>query len=224
MGGPARAGRRPARADAQNKSARAAEPGRSDVARARAAWRAARPRLGPARLVFRDETWAATNRTRRSARGPRGGRAVCPVPCGHGKTTTVVAARRCDRRTAPRVIDGAMTGDHFGADVRPVLVPERRPGGVVVPDSRSGRQRAEAAAAIRAAGAEVRFPPPSSPDRNPIELAFSKRKAPLRAAAERTVEGLWGFLGRALDAFTPDECRNDLRHRGYDATAHRRPL
>jgi transposase len=40
----------------------------------------------------------------------------------------------------------------------------------------------------------------------------------LREAAERTVEGLWSALGRLLDQFSPDECRNYFRHRGYAAT------
>jgi hypothetical protein len=54
-----------------------------------------------------------------------------------------------------------------------------------------------------------------------MELAFAKLKALLRAAGERTVEGLWDFLGAARDAFSPEECRNYFRHCGYpipDAT------
>ena len=63
-------------------------------------------------------------------------------------------------------------------------------------------------AAIEAAGAELRFLPPYSPDFNPIENAFSKLKAMLRKAAERTRDGLWSAVGDAIEAFTPDECAN----------------
>ena len=42
----------------------------------------------------------------------------------------------------------------------------------------------------RAAGAELLFLPPYSPDYNPIEFVFSKLKALLRKTAERTVEAL----------------------------------
>jgi transposase len=174
--------------------------------------------------VFVDETWATTNMTRRSARGPRGQRVVCPVPCGRWQTTTFVAALRSDRLTAPMVIDGAMTGDLFVAYVRQVLAPELRPGDVVVLDNLGCHKRAEAARAIRAAGAEILFLPPYSPDLNPIELVFAKLKALLRSAEERDVDGLWQFLGRALDAFAPQECRNYLRHAGYGATANCKPL
>ena len=48
-----------------------------------------------------------------------------------------------------------------------------------------------AKAAIEAAGAELRYLPPYSPDFNPIEKAFSRLKAMLRKIGERTVSGLW---------------------------------
>jgi hypothetical protein len=57
--------------------------------------------------------------------------------------------------------------------------------------------------------------PPYSPDLNPIELVFSKLKRLLRDAAERTVEALWQTIGRLLDRFTPNECQNYIRHRGF---------
>ncbi|MGV8953459.1 MAG: hypothetical protein ACOH2M_20350, partial [Cypionkella sp.] len=51
-----------------------------------------------------------------------------------------------------------------------------------------------------------------------IELAFSKFKALLRKAAERTVPPLWGSIGETLKAFTPQECSNYFRHDGYAPT------
>jgi transposase len=189
------------------------------VSRRRAEWRAGQPGLDPERLVFVDETWASTAMARRYGRSPKGRRLVCPIPHGHWKTTTFVAALRAGGLTAPTVIDGAMTGDLFAAYAAQVLAPELRPGDVVVLDNLAAHKRAAARAAIEAAGAEVRFLPPYSPDLNPIEPAFAKLKALLRAAGLRTVDGLWAFLGQALDAFAPDECRNYFRHCGYpDAT------
>ncbi|MCA3756854.1 MAG: transposase, partial [Phenylobacterium sp.] len=72
-------------------------------------------------------------------------------------------------------------------------------------------------AMIEAAGAELRFLPPYSPDFNPIEKAFSKLKALLRKAAERTVGALWDAIGRFIDLFTPTECANSFKSCGYDA-------
>jgi transposase len=71
---------------------------------------------------------------------------------------------------------------------------------------------------IEAAGAELRYLPPYSPDFNPIENAFAKLKALLRKAAERTISGLWDAIGRLLDLFPPQECRNYFNAAGYDPT------
>lgn len=68
----------------------------------------------------------------------------------------------------------------------------------------------------RGGGASLRFLPPYSPDFNPIEKAFSRLKALLRKAAERTVEGLWGLIGRLVDLFMPGECANYFTACGYD--------
>ena len=72
-------------------------------------------------------------------------------------------------------------------------------------DNLSSQKRASVREMIEAAGAELRFLPPHSPDLNPIETAFSKLKALLRKAAERTVDGLWNAIGKRVDCFTPQE-------------------
>ena len=72
------------------------------------------------------------------------------------------------------------------------------------------------AQAIEAAGARLLYLPPYSPDFNPIENAFSKLKALLRKAAERTVDALWNRIGELLPAFTPQECANFFAAAGYD--------
>jgi transposase len=57
--------------------------------------------------------------------------------------------------------------------------------------------------------------PPYSPDLNPIEQVFAELKALLRKAARRSFEALWREIGKLLDAFTEQECRNYLRNSGY---------
>lgn len=69
---------------------------------------------------------------------------------------------------------------------------------------------------IEATGAKLLFLPPNSPDFNPIEKAFAKLKAMLRASEQRTVSGLWDFIGLCVDLFKPDECRNYFVSCGYD--------
>jgi transposase len=118
------------------------------------------------------------------------------------------------------VIDGPINGEIFRVCVERVLVPTLRPvrhcradqwrsnGSPSSSWTTSAATRAPPCAAIEAAGAELRFLPPYSPDFNPIENAFSKLKALLRKAAARTRDALWTAVADALDAFTPDERGN----------------
>ena len=152
---------------------------------------------------------------RRYGRARRGARVVGAVPHGHWKTTTVIAALRHDGVSAPCVFDGAINGARFLAYVEQALAPTLRPGDVVVLDNLRAHKVKGVREAIAAAGAELRYLPPYSPDLNPIELAFAKLKALLRSAARRTVDALWQAIGHALDAFTPAECAHYLAHAGY---------
>jgi transposase len=189
------------------------------VRRRREAWRSeVMPGLDPARLVFIDETWAKTNMARTHGYAPRGERLVEAVPHGHWHTTTFVGALTARGFVAPMVVDGAINGELFRAYVEKVLVPELRPGDVVVLDNLGSHTVAGVRSAIEGVGCRLLYLPPYSPDLNPIENAFSKLKGLLRRAAERVVEGLWAAIGRLLDEFRPDECRNYLRHCGYTAT------
>ena len=97
-----------------------------------------------------------------------------------------------------------------------MLVPELQPGDVVVMDNLSAHKGVAIRDAIQAAGAELRFLPPYSPDFNPIEQAFAKLKALMRKAATRSKEALWNKVGESLDAFTPDECTNYFTAAGYE--------
>jgi transposase len=174
--------------------------------------------LDPERLVFIDETWASTNMARQYGRAPRGQRLLMSVPHGHWKTTTFVGALRRTGMVAPMVLDGPINGHAFQAYIDQVLVPELKPGDIVVMDNLGSHKGAGVRSAIEKARASLLYLPPYSPNFNPIENAFAKLKALLRKAAERTVEGLWTKIGELLPAFTPAECANYFTAAGYDAT------
>lgn len=114
------------------------------------------------------------------------------------------------------LLDGPMNGIAFLAYVRQVLVPELKPGDIVIMDNLPGHKVSGVEDAIQAAGAPLHYLPAYSPDLNPIEMVFAKLKALLRKAAARTVDELWQTIATALDAFTPDECQNYLKACGYD--------
>jgi transposase len=137
------------------------------------------------------------------------------VPHGHWKVTTLVAGLRCTGITAPCVFDGAINGARFRAYVEQVLAPTLRPHDIVLLDNLASHKVAGINEAIAAEGAQLLYLPPYSPDLNPIEQAFAKFKAALRKAAEQTGEALWDTIGRTLDRYPPQQCRNFFNQAGY---------
>jgi len=166
-------------------------------------------------LIFIDETWTKTNMTRLYGWARVGHRLVDAVPHGHWNTSTFIAGLRCDGLVAPCVFDGAINGEAFLAYIEQVLVPTLRRGDIVVMDRLSSHKVAGVRKAIEGAGARLLYLPPYSPDLNPIEQAFAKLKALLRAKAARSVGALWKALGDLVPCFAPAECANFLRHAGY---------
>jgi transposase len=206
-----------ATASRAKKTGHAIEQDRPDVLRQRRAWFDGQIDLDPERLVFIDETWAKTTMARTYGRCPRGQRRRMGFPHGHWTTTTVIAGLTRRGLMAPFVLGGAINRDAFEVYVeRGVLVPELRPGDIVIMANLSSHKGPRTRALIEAAGASLFFLPPYSPDVNPIENAFATLKALLRNAAERTVEGLWAAIARIVDTFTTTECANYFSACGYD--------
>jgi len=140
------------------------------------------------------------------------------VPFGAWKTLTFVAALRCDRMTAPMMINGAMNGAIFVAYVEQCLVPTLKRGDIVVMDNVATHRVAGVREAIEAAGATLRYLPPYSPDLNPIEASYSMFKTFLRKCAERTEEALRRRAGQFVRRLQPNACANFFIHAGYTAT------
>ena len=184
----------------------------------RAAWRDEASTLTPADLVFVDETSTHTALTRRRARAPRGERAVGRTPRNHGPNMTLLAALTPAGIGPSVAIPGAVDGAAFVAYAERVLAPSLRPGQVVVLDNLSAHKRQAARTAVEAVGARLLFLPPYSPDFNPIELAFAKVKERLRAAAERTPDGLFAATAAAIDAVSAADAHGFYAHCGFPLT------
>lgn len=153
--------------------------------------------------------------TRLRGRALSGDRLVAKVPHGHWKTTTLIAALGIDGIQCSTVVDGAVNADVFESFIEQVLVPTLRPGDVVIMDNLSSHKRQRTRTLIEAAGAELVYLPPYSPDLNPIEMVFSKIKQTLRSLALRTRETLWTTMQAVLDRITPSDAANCFRHCGY---------
>jgi transposase len=209
------AGARASRLAAQKKSLIAAE--RDEAARA--AWRNEAATLNPADLVFVDETSTHTAMTRRRARAPRGERAVGRTPRNHGPNVTLLATLTPEGIGPAVAIPGVVDGAAFGAYAEHVLAPSLRAGQVVVLDNLSAHKREQARTAVEAVGARLLFLPAYSPDFNPIELAFAKIKERLRAADERTPDGLFTATAVAIDAVSAADAHGFYAHCGFPLQA-----
>jgi transposase len=159
--------------------------------------------IEPRRLVFVDECGANTARTRTYGRAPRGERVYTDTP-GRWESITLTCGLRLSGVTATLAFQGATNTDVFTAYVEEVLVPELRPGDVVIWDNLKPHQAEEVIEAVEAAGARVVPLPPWSPDLTPIEEMVSKVKGAMRSAAARTKETVYAAFGSALHDVTPD--------------------
>ena len=167
------------------------------------------------RLIFIDETGTTTKMARLRGRSLKGCRLNGEAPFGHWGTQTFIAGLKCDGLIAPWVIDGPMSRVIFDTYIETQLAPNIGPGDVVILDNLSSHKIAKAESIIRAKGAWLLFLPPYSPDFNPIEMAFARLKAYLRAIAARTIDDLWKAIGDICSLFTPEECSNYFEAAGY---------
>src|SRR6476619_7126556 len=158
---------------------------------------------------------ANTKMMRLHGRCVRGERLVDHVPQGHWKTITFVAALRRHGMRASQTIDGSMTGKKFLAYVERCLAPTLKRKDIVMIDNLPAHKAAGVREAIEARGAMLRYLPKYSPDLKPIEMPFSKLKAYLRKAAERTIPRLRRRIGRFARTLTTREASNYFRHAGY---------
>lgn len=117
---------------------------------------------------------------------------------------------------APFVFDGAMDSEMFCAYVEKVLVPELKPGDIVVMDNLQSHKNASARKLIEEVGAEVWYLPAYSPDYNPIEKMWSKIKAFIRKVGARTQELLYQAIADALDTITQSDIHGWFKSCGYN--------
>ena len=105
---------------------------------------------------------------RTHGRAPVGERLVASVPHGHRKTSSFIGCLSEDGMVAPYVLDGAVNAELFTAYVEQVLVPTLLPNDTVIMDNLPVHKVPAVRRAIEAAGAQLLFLPPYSPDLNPI--------------------------------------------------------
>jgi transposase len=188
----------------KKKTPRAQDQDRPDVQQQRREFCAKLAGLDPRRLVFVDESGANTAMTRTYGRAPVGQRVYTNTP-GSWESITMTCGLRLSGVTAPLAFRGATNTDIFETYVQEVLVPELKPGDVVIWDNLKPHKSEEAIAAIEATGARVEPLPPYSPDLSPIEEMVSKVKGAMKSATARTTNAVYWAFASALDQVTLED-------------------
>jgi transposase len=163
--------------------------------------------IAPEHLIFLDESGVTTSMTRFYARSLRGQRIHEATPGGHWQIMTILGAMSLGGWVATMTIEAATDAEIFLAYVEQVLCPALQPGDVVVMDNLSSHKVSGVRKLIAAAGAEVLYLPPYSPDLNPIEMAWAKLKQALRTTKARTKEALEQAITEALKLISAENAQ-----------------
>jgi hypothetical protein len=131
--------------------------------------------------VFIGESAALTNLVRSHGRSPRGQRAHGRAPRGKWHRLTVSGgALGVEGIVGAMGVEAATSGAVFAAFLERVLLPELRrakPDAVIVMDNLGAHKTRAVRDLLEQSGFAYRYLPPYSPDLNPIEHAWAKRRA-----------------------------------------------
>ena len=128
-------------------------------------------------LVFLDETGLQLGMTPDYGRAPSGARAYGAAPYPHGQMITLIGAISFNGVLNTMTVNGGTNGAVFRTFVDQMLVPQLWSGAVVVADNLPAHHFHGIRSAICAAGAQLVYLSPYSPQFNPIEQWWSSLKA-----------------------------------------------
>ena len=168
-----------------------------------------------ARLVFVDESGFRLGSPPRFGWAPVGKDAPGKSVEGSWKTVTMIGAIAMDGFRGLMTIDAGTSTDVFLAYVQQVLAPNLCPGDIVVMDNLAAHRTGRVVLAIQAAGADVLFLPPYSPEYNPIERTWAKLKDILRRLPTLTRDAFDNAVATAMEAITTKDIRGWTEYAGY---------
>lgn len=168
-----------------------------------------------------DETSINVALTRRYGWAPTQERCYGTAPHNWGKNVSVLTSLTTEGIDVAHTIsfEGGLTRPIFEHYIVNVLGPQLAAGDILILDNLSAHKSAIVEQVLAQKGCTVLFLPAYSPDFSPIELAFAKVKAYLRAVGARTREALTQGLEQALEAITPSDALAFFKHCGYPVPA-----
>ena len=166
-------------------------------------------------LVFLDKSSVNIDLTRRYGRAIGKTRVHGHAPLSTPRAQTVLGSVRLNGQMTHTTYTGGTTGLRFLEYLKNILIPTLYKGDIVVMDNMRSHHVKEVAETLHAAGIELRYLPPYSPDMNPIEMLWSKVKVLLRKWKCRTAELLPKTVSCALLRVSQRDCVGWFKADGY---------
>ena len=131
-------------------------------------------------VFYLDECGVDHRLYREYGRSPRGERIYQAVADKRRERTSIISASQQGRLVAPLVFQGSCNTEVVDVYFEKVLLPALSPGSVIVLDNARFHQSPTTQRLVEAAGCQLLFLPPYSPDLNPIEHLWAALKTRLR--------------------------------------------
>lgn len=166
-------------------------------------------------LIFIDESGFRLGGTPRYGWSQRGKDA--PGNHVHSQWThmTMIGAVALDGFRGFMTIDSGTSNDVFLAFIEQQVIPNTRPGDIVVMDNLNAHKNTHVLHALKKASIDVLFTPPYSPEFNPIEKAWGKIKDILRRLNTITPEKFNYAVAKAMNSITQHDILGWVKHAGY---------
>lgn len=136
--------------------------------------------LNSADLVYVDECGLQESLCREYARSPIGERCLSNISGKRETRTSIIAGLNQGKAVAPMMFEGYCNTEVVRTWIEEMLLPELKPGQIVIWDNASFHQSPEFKTLIESAGCTLIYLPTYSPDLNPIEKWWAKLKAWIR--------------------------------------------
>ncbi len=130
--------------------------------------------------IYLDESGINQYLHRAYARSSRGKKVFGEISGKRFARQSVISALFGGKFLSPMCFEGTCDTSLFNTWLRQVLIPNLTPGQVLILDNASFHKSAESQKLIEAAGCEILFLPPYSPDLNPIEKYWANMKSKVR--------------------------------------------
>lgn len=137
-------------------------------------------KLADAPVFYLDECGVDHRLYRERGRALRGQRIYQEVCGKRRERTSIIAASRQGKLVAPLVFQGSCHTEVVDVYFAQMLLPALPPGSVIVLDNARFHQSPTTQKLVEAAGCQLLFLPPYSPDLNPIEHLWAAFKTRLR--------------------------------------------